>query len=149
MPHRVPQRDIRLEVRLIGHVVQSVLITRRKHSILHTRKRSARIQSFTAGAQPLKHQATVELSIGSSHRPRSNPSVLETRHPFQTAGQASYRQAQEFPYRLRVSSKMSPTGHPRDVQILSHLLRVGACQRAEAYTSRLVRCVRRTGQGRV
>ena len=86
MPHRVPQRDIGLEVRLIGHIVQLMLITRRKHSILHARKRSAPVQSFTVEAQPLKHRVAVELSTGSSHRPRSNPSVLETRHPFQTAG---------------------------------------------------------------
>ena len=126
-----------------------MLIARRKHSILHARDKSTRVRGVTIGAQPSRYRVVVGLSTGPSRRPRANPFALVTHHPFQTAGRVSSHRAHETPYRSRVSSKMSPTGHPRDDQTLSRLLYVGACRRAESYTSRLARCVRRTGRRKV
>ena len=107
------------------------------------------VREFMMRSQPLRRQAAVELSTAASRQPRTNPSDLVTRRPFRTAGHASCHRVQETQYHLRVSSEMSPTGHPRDDQTLSRLLRVGAYRRAEAYTSRPVRCVRRIGQEKV
>jgi len=101
------------------------------------------------GNKPLKHQVAVELSTVASRQPRTNPSDPVIRHPFQSAGQVSYHRVQEIPCHLRVSSKTSPAGHPHDDQMLLRLLHVGAYQRAEAYTLRLVQCVQKTGQEKV
>ena len=147
VPHCVPQRNLRLEVRFIGHIVQPMAITRREQSILYARNRLACIGEVTIDDQPSGHQAAAELSTDASHQSRTNPSDPATRYPFQTAGQVSYPRVQDIPYHLRVSSRKSPTGRPHGGQMLSRLRRADAFQKGEAYTSRLVRYVRRTGQG--
>ena len=98
--------------------------------------------------QPLEHQVVVELPTAASHQSRTSPSDPATRHPFQTAGQVSYRRVQGTPYRLRVSSRMSLTDHPHGDQTLSRLRCAGAFQKGGACISRLLRCAQWAGQGK-
>ena len=125
-----------------------MFIARCKQPILYARNRSTHIGEVTMNNRPSEHQAAVGLPTAASHQSRTNPSDPAIRHPFQTAGPVSYHQVRGVPYRLRVSSRMSPTGHLHGDQMLSHLRRAGAFQKGGACTSRLVRCAQRVGQGK-